>query len=115
MTTEQSLFTKIINREIPAQIVFEDDLMIAIHDIHPKAPVHILVISKEPLESLAAVQQTHEALLGKMMLRVAAIAREFGIDKTGYKVITNSGADGGQVIPHLHIHLLGGSKVGGTV
>lgn len=108
---EDSIFTRIINKEAPADILFEDDEMIAIRDIRPKAPVHILLISKEPLESLANFTSQHEGLLGRMMLRIAEIAREHGIEKSGYKVITNIGDDGGQIIRHFHIHLLGGSRV----
>lgn len=108
---EDGIFTRIINKEAPADILFEDDEMIAIRDIRPKAPVHILLISKEPLESLANFMPQHEGLLGRMMLRVAEIAREQGIEKSGYKVITNIGDDGGQIIRHFHIHLLGGGRV----
>ena len=108
---EDSIFTKIINREASADIVFENDEMIAIHDIRPKAPVHILLISKKPVESLAAFTDADEGLLGRMMLRAAKIAREQGIEQSGYKLITNIGSDGGQIIHHFHIHLLGGKRV----
>jgi histidine triad (HIT) family protein len=115
MSQEPSIFTKIINREADADMVYEDDEMIAIRDIRPKAPVHILVISKEELPSLAAAEERHAELLGRMMLRVAALAKQEGISESGYKVVTNVGADGGQIINHLHIHLLGGSKVESAV
>jgi histidine triad (HIT) family protein len=108
---EESIFTKIINKEASADIVFEDEEMIAIRDIRPKAPVHILLISKKPVESLAQFTTEDEGLLGRMMLRIAAIAREQKIEESGYKVVTNIGDDGGQIIRHFHIHLLGGSRV----
>ncbi len=108
---EDSIFTKIINKEAPADIVFEDDDMIAIRDIRPKAPVHILLISKKPVESLAQFTAEDEGLLGRMMLRAAQIAREEKIEESGYKVVTNIGNDGGQIIRHFHLHLLGGGRV----
>ncbi len=108
---EDSIFTKIINKEAPADIVFENDEMIAIRDIRPKAPVHILLISKKPTKSLADFTAEDEGLLGRMMLRIAQIAREENIAEGGYKVVTNIGNDGGQIIHHFHIHLLGGSRV----
>lgn len=111
MSEHPSIFTRIINREAEAEILFEDDEMIAITDVRPKAPVHVLVISKQPIESLAAAEAEHEGLLGRMMLRIAEIAREKGIAESGYKVVTNIGHDGGQTINHLHIHLLGGEPV----
>lgn len=108
---QPSIFTRIINREAEADIIFEDDDMIAITDIRPKAPVHILVISKEQIPSLNEFTEDHTELLGKMMLRVAAIAKEKGIDQSGYKVVTNIGDDGGQIVHHFHIHLIGGEEV----
>ncbi len=108
---EDSIFTKIIKREAEADIVFEDDLMIAINDIRPKAPVHILIISKEQIPSLNEFTDEHADLLGKMMLRAAAIAQEKGIAESGYKVVINTGDDGGQIINHFHIHILGGEPV----
>lgn len=111
MSEQPSIFTRIINREAEADIVFEDDEMIAITDIRPKAPVHILVISKEQIQSLGTATPEHEALLGRMLLRVAELAREKGIADSGYKVITNVGHDGGQTVDHLHIHLIGGEPV----
>lgn len=111
MSDQPSIFTKIINREAEADIIFEDDEMIAITDIRPKAPVHILLISKEQVPSLNGFTAEHEGLLGRMMLRAAEIAREKGIAESGYKVVTNIGDDGGQMIDHFHIHILGGEPI----
>ena len=111
MPEQESIFTKIINRKADADIVYEDDEMIAIRDINPKAPVHILLISKEPVANLSAFTSEQEGLLGRMMLRVAEIAKEQGIAESGYKVVTNNGPDGGQIVDHFHIHILGGEPV----
>ncbi len=111
MPVGDSIFTKIIKREADAEIVYEDDEMIAINDIRPKAPVHILVIPKEPIESLNGFTEQSTELLGRMLLRCAAIAKEKGIAESGYKVITNTGDDGGQIIDHFHLHIVGGEPV----
>lgn len=111
MSEQESVFTKIIKREAEADIVYEDDEMIAIKDIRPKAPVHILVISKEQIADLNACEQRHTELLGNMMLRAAQIAKDTDIAASGYKVVTNIGDDGGQIIHHLHLHVVGGEPV----
>lgn len=111
MAEHESIFTKIIQRKADADIVYEDDEMIAIRDINPKASVHVLLISKEPYENLNAFGEEHQALLGKMMTRAAAIAKQEGIAESGYKVVTNIGDDGGQIINHFHMHILGGEPV----
>jgi len=105
MTT---LFNKIINREIPAQIVHEDDLCLAFKDINPQAPVHILLIPKKPIRSLAEIQTQDAALLGHMMITLAKIAKDQGLAEKGYRVVANTNDDGGQTVHHLHFHLLGG-------
>lgn len=107
-----SIFTKIINREIPSDIVYEDDEIIAFKDIYPEAPVHILVVPKKEIKNIDDAKQEDIALLGKLQLVIARIAREYGIDKTGYRVITNNGDDAGQTVFHLHYHLIGGRKLG---
>lgn len=103
----ETIFSKIIRREVPADIVHEDDLCLAFHDISPQAPVHVLVIPKEPIESLAALRSEHEALAGHLVLVATKIARELNLD-TGYRLVCNNGDDGGQAVAHLHFHLLGG-------
>jgi histidine triad (HIT) family protein len=105
-----TIFAKIIAREIPADIVYEDDLCLAFRDISPKAPVHILVIPKKPIVSLADLAPEDEALMGRCVLAASKIAVEQGLEK-GYRLVVNCGADGGQEVPHLHFHLLGGRQM----
>lgn len=107
--SEQSdtIFSKIIRREIPADIVYEDNLAIAFRDVQPQAPVHILVVPKEPLPQLAAAESQNHALMGHLLLTVKRVADQVGLTN-GYRVVINNGEDGGQTVPHLHIHLLGG-------
>lgn len=103
-----SIFTKIINGEIPSRKVLEDEKCIAIHDISPQAPIHILVIPKKEIKDFQELDsQTMQELLS-FIQRVAQIS---GLEKNGYRLITNVGKDGGQEIPHLHFHLLGGAKL----
>ncbi|MGC1480608.1 MAG: histidine triad nucleotide-binding protein [Chthoniobacterales bacterium] len=101
-----TLFEKIIACEIPADIVHEDDLCLAFRDISPQAPTHILVVPKNPVARLAAADDP--ALLGHLLSTVALIARTEGVAKSGYRVVINNGPDGGETIPHLHVHLLAG-------
>ena len=112
--TEPSVFTRIINREIPSEIVFEDEELIVIKSIDPIAPIHLLGISKKPLQSLHELLQdeTNKDLLWNLYKRLSLIATELKIDQTGYSLKTNIGFDGGQSVMHLHIHMLGGTKLG---
>ncbi len=107
-----TLFEKIAAREIPADIVFEDDLCFAIRDIAPKAPVHILVIPKRCLPRVAVAQPEDAGLLGHLLITAAAVAKAEGISETGFRIVINNGADGGETVPHLHVHLLGGRGLG---
>ena len=101
-----NIFSKIIAKQIPAKIVFEDDRVLAFRDINPQAPVHILVL---PKQDIANVSETgDEKLLGHLLTVAAAIARQEGIDATGYRLVINKGRDAGESVPHLHVHLLGG-------
>jgi histidine triad (HIT) family protein len=105
------LFCKIVAGEIPAKIVKRSDDAIAFHDIDPRAPVHVLVI---PTRHLAAVRDAATAdapLLGRLLMFAAEIARELGLEARGYRIVTNTGADAGQSVDHLHFHLLGGRKL----
>jgi histidine triad (HIT) family protein len=102
----ETIFSKIIRREIPADIVYEDDLLLAFRDIQPQAPVHILVIPKQPITSIATVSEADQSLLGHLLVKISAIAEQAGL-ANGYRVVTNIGADGGQTVPHLHFHILG--------
>jgi histidine triad (HIT) family protein len=102
------LFCKIVNHEIPAKILFEDDELLAFSDIRPMAPTHALVIPKKHITSLEEAGAHDEPLLGKLFLACQRVARETGIAKSGFRVVANSGADGGQTVFHLHLHVLGG-------
>lgn len=106
-----SIFDKIIAKEIPADIVFEDDQCLAFRDIQPQAPVHVLVIPKKPIESIDTVEDGDAGLLGHLMTVIRDVARSEGLAPGGYRVVTNIGADGGQSVPHLHFHVLGGRKL----
>ena len=105
-----SIFTKIIDREIPAEIVYEDDLCLAFRDINPQAPTHILVIPKKEIVSLADLSDEDEAIVGRCIMAVNKVAAAEGLDG-GYRLICNCGDDGGQEVPHLHFHVLGGRKL----
>lgn len=106
-----SIFKKIIDREIPADIVYEDDLCLAFRDINPQAPVHVLVIPKKEIVSLADLTEADEAAMGRCVVALSKIAAEEGLSG-GYRMIVNCGDDGGQEVPHLHFHLVGGEKMG---
>jgi histidine triad (HIT) family protein len=105
-----TLFEKIIARQIPADILFEDDQCLAFRDISPQAPVHILVVPKKPIPRVGEASSADRALLGHLLFTVAEIARsEKLVD--GYRTVINNGANGGETVPHLHVHLLGGRKL----
>lgn len=104
----KTLFQKIADREIPAKIVFEDDQCFAIEDINPQAPVHILVIPKRVISRLGDADEADAALLGHLLVAASKVARERGIDASGFRTVINSGRDAGETVPHLHVHLLGG-------
>lgn len=106
----KTLFEKIIDREIPAKIAHEDELCIAIHDIQPQAPVHVLVIPKKPLVRVAEATADDQTLLGHLLLTAAAIAKQLELS-AGYRVVINNGPHGGESVPHLHVHLLGGRQL----
>ncbi len=106
-----TIFTKIINREIPAQIVFEDEHLLGFKDINAQAPVHVLFIPKEPVASADALQERHAELVGRLVLAAARYAREVGIAQSGYRLVMNTNDDGGQTVFHLHLHLLGGRQM----
>jgi len=103
-----TLFEKIIAREIPADIVFEDDQCLAFRDISPQAPIHFLIIPKKIIARIGAAQADDQSLLGHLLLTAAEIARRENIAPTGYRLVINNGPHGGETVPHLHIHLLGG-------
>ena len=103
-----TLFERIISREIPAQIIHEDPECLAIRDINPQAPVHILIIPKAVITRLGEAADEHAKLLGHLLLTAASIAKREGLHQTGYRVVINHGPNAGESVPHLHVHLLGG-------
>ncbi len=103
-----TLFEKIIARQIPARIAYEDDSVLAFHDINPQAPTHVLIVPKKPLPRIADATDEDARMLGYLLLKAAHIARELGIENSGYRLVINNGHDGGESVPHLHCHLLGG-------
>ena len=106
-----NVFLKIIAGEIPCDKVFENERIIAFKDIHPQAPVHILIVPKKPIQQLAAIKAEDGALLGEVMQVAVELAKEFGIEK-GFRLITNNGESAGQTVFQLHFHLLGGRELG---
>jgi histidine triad (HIT) family protein len=106
-----TIFGRIIRREIPARIEYEDDLCLAFHDVAPQAPVHVLVIPKRPIASLADVGDDDAMVLGHLVVVAAQLARTLGLTG-GYRLVVNCGPDGGQSVDHLHVHLLGGRSLG---
>ncbi|MBM4011476.1 MAG: histidine triad nucleotide-binding protein [Planctomycetes bacterium] len=106
-----TIFGRIIRKEIPARIEHEDELCIAFHDVAPQAPVHVLVIPRRPIPSLADAAAGDEPLLGHLVLVATRLARALGL-ADGYRLVVNCGRDGGQSVDHLHVHLLGGRRLG---
>jgi histidine triad (HIT) family protein len=104
----KTLFERIIAREAPGRIVYEDDQVVAFHDIHPQAPVHVLVVPRKPIPRIGLATPEDEILLGHLLLKAAEVARQLGVSETGYRLVINHGRDGGETVPHLHCHILGG-------
>jgi len=107
-----TLFERIIAREIPADIVYEDDLVFAFRDIRPQAPVHVLIIPKKVIARIGVAEAGDQELLGHLLLKAGEVARMLGLADTGYRLVFNHGSDGGESVPHLHCHLLGGRPLG---
>jgi histidine triad (HIT) family protein len=103
-----TIFKKIIDKEIPAKIIYEDDLCLAFHDVTPQAPTHVLIIPKKEIRSMAEVTPKDKELLGHMMLKSSEIAAQLGVAEQGYRLVVNTNSWGGQSVYHLHIHLLSG-------
>jgi len=104
------IFCKIVSGQIPSQRVYEDDQVLAIRDINPQAPVHVLILPKQHIVSV--MELTDSRLLGRMTVAAAQVAKREGIAERGFRLVTNTGPDGGQAVPHLHFHLLGGRQMG---
>ena len=105
------IFCKIIKKEIPASIIYEDDNIIAFNDIEPKAPVHVIIIPKKHIPTISEIGPEDKELVGEILLVAPKIARQKGVSETGYRLIVNKGKDAGQTVDHLHFHLLGGKKL----
>ena len=106
--TNDCLFCKIIQKIIPAKVTYEDDIAVAFPDINPQAPIHQIIIPKQHLAHLNDIGSEHNALMGHLLQVARKLAKDFGIDQTGYRIVNNCNADGGQTVFHLHLHLLGG-------
>ena len=111
MTALDCLFCRVVAGDIPAKIVRETARTLAFRDINPKAPTHILLISREHIESAAELAEGHAALLARLFVTAAALARSEGVAESGYRLVTNVGGDAGQSVHHLHLHLLGGRSM----
>ena len=107
----KTLFEKIIAREIPADIVYEDDLVLAFRDLKPQAPVHVLIVPKQAIPRLAEAKPEDHRVLGHLLLKGAELAVKLGVKETGYRLVINNGPNAGESVPHLHCHLLGGRSM----
>lgn len=103
-----SIFEKIMSGEIPAEILHQDDRCIALRDINPQAPTHVLVVPRTAIPRIGLATPDHEALLGHLLLTAASVAARLGLAESGYRIVINHGRDGGESVPHLHVHVLGG-------
>jgi len=108
---DDCIFCKIISKEIPAKVVYEDDLILAFDDINPKAPVHTLIIPKKHFSSLNEVTPSQQALLGHIFVKAKEIAGKKGVGESGYRIVLNTGGDSGQDVFHIHFHVLGGRRM----
>ncbi|MEI6432976.1 MAG: histidine triad nucleotide-binding protein [bacterium] len=106
------IFGKIARKEIPVDAVYEDDFVIAFRDMSPQAPVHILVIPKKPVENALALTDADREMAGAVLVAAAEVARRLGVAESGIRIVLNAGADGGQTVPYLHAHILGGRHLG---
>ncbi len=108
----KTLFEKIAAREIPADIVYEDEHVVAFRDIAPKAPVHVLIVPRKPIPRISEATPEDHALVGHLLMKAAAVAEKIGLKQSGYRLVINNGPDGGESVPHLHCHILGGRAMG---
>jgi histidine triad (HIT) family protein len=107
----KTLFERIVTREIPATIVYEDDLVLAFRDVKPHAPTHVLIVPKKPIPRIAEAAPDDHKLLGHLLLKAAEVADKLGLRESGYRLVINSGPDAGESVPHLHCHILGGRQM----
>lgn len=104
----KTLFEKIVAREVPSKIIYEDDLVLSIRDINPQAPTHALIFPKKPIPRIAEAKVEDEKLLSHLLLKAVEVAEKLGLDKGGFRLVINNGHDAGESVPHLHVHILGG-------
>ncbi len=109
--SDKTIFEMIIDREIPADIVYEDDICICFHDISPQAPVHLLVVPKKQIVRIAEASIEDQAILGHLLLTVQKVAKQEGLAESGFRTVINNGKDGGEAVPHLHLHILAGRQL----
>lgn len=107
----KTLFEKICDREIPAEIVHEDELCVCFRDISPQAPVHLLIVPRKPVPRIAEAADEDQALIGHLFLTARKVAKEQGFADKGFRLVVNNGPDGGEAVPHLHIHILAGRQM----
>ena len=107
----KTLFEKIVAREIPATIVYEDDKVIAFHDIKPQAPTHVLIVPKKPILRISEAKPEDQQILGHLLLKAAEVADKLGLKQTGFRLVFNNGPGAGEAVPHLHCHILGGRQM----
>ena len=107
-----TIFEKIAARQVPATIVYEDDLVLAFKDMNGKAPTHILIVPKKPIPRIADATAEDGRVLGHLLLKAAEVAKKFNLDHTGYRLVINCGPDAGESVPHLHCHIMGGRQLG---
>ena len=108
----KTLFERIIARELAATLVYEDDQVVAFQDIRPQAPVHILIVPRKPIPRIAEAKPEDQQVLGQLLLKAAEVASKLGLTQSGYRLVFNNGPDGGEAVPHLHCHILGGRQMG---
>jgi histidine triad (HIT) family protein len=108
----KTLFEKIIGRELPGTIVYEDDLVVAFQDIRPQAPVHVLIVPRKPIPRMAEAKPEDQHVLGHLLLKAAGVAGKLGLTQSGFRLVLNNGPDAGEAVPHLHCHILGGRHLG---
>ena len=104
----KTLFEKIIDREIPAAIVYEDDLVVAFRDIKPQAPTHVLIVPRKPIPRMSEAKPEDQQVLGHLLLKAAEVADKLGLTQSGFRLVFHNGPDAGEAVPHLHCHILGG-------
>lgn len=107
----KTLFEKIIAREIPATILYEDDKVLAFRDVKPQAPSHVLIIPKKPIPRIAEAKPEDHQILGHLLLKAAEVAKQLGLTQNGFRLVFNNGPDAGEAVPHLHCHIIGGRKM----